>query len=99
MNSTYLHNGTSAFISHRKIIENHFKSPDLLESIYITDSDHDPNIESIPMKSFKVELSSQAFQNFEETFGSQQEEETDQLHTWEVIGRDEFDFEIELLQI
>ena len=67
MSCTYLHPGTTAFINHRMIIENHFKveEPNLQESIYIAESDKDPNIECIPMKHFNVILSLSAFQNFE----------------------------------
>ena len=63
----------------------------------MTESDMDAFIESIPMVSLSLEFSPSAFNSFEETFGSQEPEDTDQLNTWEVIGREEFDFEIELL--
>lgn len=92
----------SILIEHRKIIENYFELPkdlSLKDSIYLTESDYDPNIESMPMPDLKVVFSQNAFFNFEQTFGSQNDEEADQLHTWEMIGKEEFNFEIQLLTI
>jgi hypothetical protein len=59
----------------------------------------DPNVITIPMVELKVNHSLAAFENFDQTFGGDQDSEGDAIDSWELIGREEFDFEIQFLKI